>query len=149
MCEMKQLQLISTRVWLYEWPSLLHSWTQHRTKVETIVTIMCHNYELGPTMSWVGCLQTDLVLPDTWKIREWKWQKFCEGFGYFLQIMSLVSHKKATWYVPNCRIYEYYAIFFFKELSLSSVGCLNFVLWKKIGIGCMNIQKFVNSTHTK
>ena len=33
------------------------------------VTIMCRNDELSLMMSWVGCLLTDSVLPDTWKLR--------------------------------------------------------------------------------
>ena len=37
-------------------------------------------------MSWVGCLLTDSVLPDKWKLREWEFHWFWEGFGYFLQI---------------------------------------------------------------
>ena len=37
-------------------------------------------------MSWVGCLLTNLVLSDTWKLRGWNQQKFWEGFGYLLQI---------------------------------------------------------------
>ena len=26
------------------------------------------------------CLLTDQVLPDKWKLREWEWEKFWEGF---------------------------------------------------------------------
>ena len=31
-------------------------------RLETIVTIMCHNDELSSTMSWVGCLLKDSKL---------------------------------------------------------------------------------------
>ena len=49
-------------------------------------SIICRNDKLSWTMSWVGCLSTDYVLPDAWKWREWEYQKFWEGFVYFLQI---------------------------------------------------------------
>ena len=39
---------------------------------KTSVTIMCRNDELSSTMSWVGCLLADSVLPDTWKLRDWE-----------------------------------------------------------------------------
>ena len=37
----------------------------------SIVPNFCRNDELSLTMSWVGCLLTDSVLSDTWKLREW------------------------------------------------------------------------------
>ena len=45
-------------------------WEQDIEKIK--VTIMCCNDELSSTMSWDDCLLTDLVLPDTWKLREWE-----------------------------------------------------------------------------
>ena len=42
------------------------------TEQYTFVTIMSRNDELSWTMSWVGCLLTDKVLPDKWKLREWE-----------------------------------------------------------------------------
>ena len=58
------------------------------------------------------------------------------------------SHKKKLF--GMCRIYKYYVIFiYFQAAVLPSVGCLSFVLWKKLEIGCMNIRKFVNSIHIK
>ena len=44
----------------------------HSRNNKTNVTIMCQNDELSSTMSWVGCLLKDLVLPDTWKLRGWE-----------------------------------------------------------------------------
>ena len=41
----------------------------------------CRNDDLSSTMNWVSCLQTDSVLPDTWKNGHNR-----EKFGYFLQI---------------------------------------------------------------
>ena len=59
--------------------------TKHDMK-KMFVTIMCRNDELSWTISWVGCLLTDSVLPDKWKLREFELHKFWEEFGYFLQI---------------------------------------------------------------
>ena len=40
--------------------------------LDTFVTIMCRNDELSGTMSWVGYLLTDKLLPDKWKLRDWE-----------------------------------------------------------------------------
>ena len=67
----------------------------------------------------------------------------------FFRIMSPVSHKKTYLYVSNCRIYEYSVIFIYFQCLCPCWLSQFYTLKKKLGIGCVNIRKFVNSTHTK
>ena len=52
------------------------------------VSNFCHNHELSSMTSWVGCLLTDSVLPDAWKLSKWEKHKFWEGFDYEFIIKS-------------------------------------------------------------
>ena len=76
---------------------------------------------------------------------------FIRNFLCFLLLMLLACHKKSYLIcdeITNFRNIMQY-LFIFKQLSLLCFGCLSFVLWKKIGIGCVNIRKFVISSHIK
>ena len=54
------------------------------------------NNELSSSMSWVGCLLTDSVLPDAWKLSKWEKHKFWEGFDYKYTIKSSNSTHHQT-----------------------------------------------------
>ena len=83
----------------------------------------------------------------------------CTGrWAYHPDCFSFIHHfcpwfliRKAIWYVPNCRIYEYYVIFIYFQAAVSALCWLSqfCTLKKKLGIGYVNIRKLVNSTHTK
>ena len=66
-----------------------------------------------------------------------------------IRLTSPVSHKKTYLYVSNCRIYEYSVIFIYFQCLCPCWLSQFYTLKKKLGIGCVNIRKFVNSTHTK
>ena len=52
--------------------SLQVDYLEYDDQAQVDVTIMYRNDELSSTMSWGVCLLTDLVLPDTWKLKEWE-----------------------------------------------------------------------------
>ena len=69
-------------------------------------------------MSWVGYLLTNLVLPDTWKLREWEYLKFWQGFGYFLKISSESFSKHNSTHRRT-------------QLIIAAHNCHNVVTWKQ------------------
>ena len=65
--------------------------------------------------------------------------------------MSLVSHKKSYLVcaeLSNLRILR--NIYLFSSSCLCPLWAVSVLYFEKeLGIGCVNIRKFVNSTHTK
>ena len=89
-----------------------------------------------------------------YKQNHMNWQYLYESYGReinFVRIMSLVYHKKSYLVCAellNLRILH--NIYLFSSSCLCPLLAVSVLYFeKKLGIGCVNIQKFVNSTHTK